>query len=1705
MKRMGLSVEALKKHCSLRVPSASRTDADVLLAPSSYGLSRRQAIGLAGAATLFAAPLARSIESAVSASYRMSRRGNRIAFSVAGVERWIIDTRAFDGQPELTSSVVDNVTHIALRNALYPGTSISSDFTAEIHDGATASMHCKLGATKTSFYVPFVAWLLDKASEKRPTTAPVTLNANAFHVVIPTRTDVCFRPSWTLAFTSAQTQAPSLCTAQVDALTLSGSSIVVHLSKPDALSALRPAAMHSTFLCVRRGTDATWNTPIRILGDTALTMHVRDTAFDTCTLETASDGRVAGILEGASEGGITFKATNHDASFEVRDVRYAWTRTDEGLHEAFVARYATSPTWINASGVGMLIGEREGIPPLEIVSKNGEIQRFIVAPGLHKYHIPVDGGLTEPTKMGEGAQLAWLVSNVAPSALPKPHFTMMGLQIDGLQNAKIQSSQIEGAFQKGVKKDVKIKKSLGKWALGTVKFAGNPKVTVIRPDDLLVLTFEFVNIAINKGAGTFSPSGSGSKLIVHFQPQHIAERAFYYVNDPDKVSPNEAPSSAPKTGPNEPLLDPPIDAVMANDSRLVFSVPSGHPGKFTIEGLLDWSKFTQSVSPSAKPPDVEYTLNILSTAFLGKYLDYSGENPDAKPSNMTMKVKGVQGGARIAKTSMNAGLVANLTTARKGGGRTRSTGGTVGGMTTGVAALQTRAESSPDFTVVFDKGVAAGYLELINQNPPIRAPHDDETAIEYPYRLILSPNKYAGWAHSNVPIVNPANKRAELWHTRLGVKHSDGTVNEEAAYFRTMRAIWSPDVDTDYLMSAKFKERPFRTSLNRRDRHEIVQLTSKYDMIGTDDKPVDVRRFMMTSLGAWADMIGAWDPDGADKLDVEQWIQRGTQGRDHFVRVCYKGFLFPFGNRATLVKESERKFRRTPRGDMAAYLMQRMYIILRQPVREFPADGLTGMEFKGRGTPFRKVLITTRTTPNLKIPVALPGMSSNSFWPIFVPAGGDQDVKWQCVGTDWDNNELGFSMPMAFIANTDATSVNCQNWINNLYKNENARRKVDMGGQHLAYAPSTKKGDTALPTDSMQWLGYYAETGDTKTPHFFPKMERSAVRVEKVQELIGTDSSRDIEFFSKYLEHAFAKGPDFPKGTVPNLNDVKNPSQIFAKLVSSISMNFGAASDKAGGLAAPSIDVSGLSRLLGTVPGNLNDIANTATAIGNFDPMQYFADLLNAKILGDITLKDVLDFVMGVMNNLDKMPGLDKKDDFGIKGDVESIKSNADALKGQAQALANDVASEVKDARDALVAEVDKVKNEIQGYINDGKQIVEDRINEWKKAIENKANELKNEVDKALKPLIDAGNEAASKYQAVASELEKLKKGLSLVYEWQTDIKNSPGNILVARYPGTTDKDKKAVLYLKASIVKKLNLDPPEVTLYGSLSNFVINLIGDGAAQFLIIKFKRLAVSSTIGSKTDVDPDIEAVEFAGPLTFVNKLKDLIPSGGSAGGVGFSFDLQVLPSGITAELTIGLPNVTVGVFSLQNMAFIMRLTIPFDGRPFSAYFAFCTRENPFRLTVMVFAGGGFFGIEINPSGVVMLEAAFEFGGNFAFDIGIASGGASVMAGVYYKLETKTIDGKDVKQSTLEAYFRLSGNLSILGLIHVNLTFELKLTWQDNGKLWGTATIEVEIEVLFFSFSVGVTVERQLKGSDSDPTFKDMLPVPAMWTEYCNSFA
>ncbi|HEX8678812.1 MAG TPA: hypothetical protein VF683_02540, partial [Chthoniobacterales bacterium] len=78
----------------------------------------------------------------------------------------------------------------------------------------------------------------------------------------------------------------------------------------------------------------------------------------------------------------------------------------------------------------------------------------------------------------------------------------------------------------------------------------------------------------------------------------------------------------------------------------------------------------------------------------------------------------------------------------------------------------------------------------------------------------------------------------------------------------------------------------------------------------------------------------------------------------------------------------------------------------------------------------------------------------------------------------------------------------------------------------------------------------------------------------------------------------------------------------------------------------------------------------------------------------------------------------------------------------------------------------------------------------------------------------------------------------------------------------------------------------------------------------------------------------------------------------------------------------------------------------------------------------------------------------------------------------------------------------------GLISASLTFNLQLAYLKEGGqsvVWGEATLEVEVEVLFFSASVSVKCRKEFGGSAGDPKFIELIPEQEIWDEYCGAFA
>jgi len=305
-------------------------------------------------------------------------------------------------------------------------------------------------------------------------------------------------------------------------------------------------------------------------------------------------------------------------------------------------------------------------------------------------------------------------------------------------------------------------------------------------------------------------------------------------------------------------------------------------------------------------------------------------------------------------------------------------------------------------------------------------------------------------------------------------------------------------------------------------------------------------------------------------------------------------------------------------------------------------------------------------------------------------------------------------------------------------------------------------------------------------------------------------------------------------------------------------------------------------------------------------------------------------------------------------------------------------------------------------------------------------------------------------------------------------------------------------LVVETSIYRYKNASQPDTLVVNSyLDDFSVTIAG-----LAEVSFTRVGFTTGSNAKVDVTIDLQQppVKFLGALTFVNALQQFIPSN------GFSDPpyLDVSDTGVQTGYTLALPNIQLGAFTLSNVSFGAMVDLPFTGDPMSVQFNFCQKQQPFTLTISLLGGGGFFAVAFDMHGLTSLEASLEFGASASLDLGVASGSVSVMGGVYYGM---TISN-GVTTSELSGFVKMNGSLSVLGLITASVEFDLTLAADLSGnkvtRVWGEASLTIQVSVFMFSTSVQLQVEREFAGADADPTFGQMVS-QSDWQTYCGAFA
>lgn len=258
--------------------------------------------------------------------------------------------------------------------------------------------------------------------------------------------------------------------------------------------------------------------------------------------------------------------------------------------------------------------------------------------------------------------------------------------------------------------------------------------------------------------------------------------------------------------------------------------------------------------------------------------------------------------------------------------------------------------------------------------------------------------------------------------------------------------------------------------------------------------------------------------------------------------------------------------------------------------------------------------------------------------------------------------------------------------------------------------------------------------------------------------------------------------------------------------------------------------------------------------------------------------------------------------------------------------------------------------------------------------------------------------------------------------------------------------------------------------------------------------------------------EIDNTRFLGPLAFLQPLSDFVALGSAdsssaptegtskaysdrtgtlvaapsierAGGAAEGVDAFIDDVGLHLVADFSVPDVAVGVFTLSGLNFGVGVDLPFGGGlEVHAFFASFT--NPFTLTFGGFGGTGFVDIVIGEGGLKRATASLGVAATVGVDLVVASGSLSVNVGVVLILD------ESESGLALQAFFRISGSISIPLIATVSVVFELVLEFRPGvggapSKLTGTATFLIKVDTLIFDEEVEARVSRTFKGGPSLP--------------------
>jgi hypothetical protein len=590
------------------------------------------------------------------------------------------------------------------------------------------------------------------------------------------------------------------------------------------------------------------------------------------------------------------------------------------------------------------------------------------------------------------------------------------------------------------------------------------------------------------------------------------------------------------------------------------------------------------------------------------------------------------------------------------------------------------------------------------------------TDIVAPAGLSFSPETAQVMYAESVPRIDELSDRSfvsQIWHARLGTSVAYPKSGPKAGFSPFAVTQDSAPKIRPVLaraVGAKLNQQGWEYGLLDSQTLAIVADAGNATLQPTEETD----HVVLSSAGAWLRTKARWKVDPSTSLtgfgvDI-------AQGEELLEETLYEAVLVPSGHRVSVIIVTRRQWCRRPDsgGFLVARLIRRARIKYHKKTEHYSDLRKDGKNPPSLLTPFKSITLIGDETPYLDEPLAEIFTANCSldpaslcktppYWANIVNGTSTPYLfPVQCV--DQQDNVFTTQMPMVLGCGNhayDPVYAPCEITAYNSGNGGPADVALNFNKQRIAYAKSTKKGDTAYPTAELRLYAVLvsdlAAAQKAGTPPWYPTMSYAELSLDHVA-AFGTGASNtptQFTYANQYLNDPFDAAASMLRAKKGS-----NPAEVLLvtgardgaqKLVTAAAIPLNFAGKLGGGLALPQSGVQALSRLQGAVFHTLNEITDVETFLTNvgnglFNISDFVGDMgLAASLLGAVELEDILEDVQNSIAQAANIPILAAR----------QLQNVTDAVQ---QAVVNEATSLLQ-AASGIQGDLTALKNTVTGYV----------------------------------------------------------------------------------------------------------------------------------------------------------------------------------------------------------------------------------------------------------------------------------------------------------------------------------------------------------------------------------------------------------------------